>query len=305
MPYLLLLSSLGTRTVMAITTKSNSRSYSALGMIGSFLYVFVTAVFSVFFFWALNGFTLSINPRVTLYGAIYAGVVIVNLTATVFMYNYGSITTVSFIQSTLSLILAALSGALLFGEQFPPEKLLQIAIMLLCVSVVFIGARKTIVDHAQQKQRSGLHPLSIILPSIVALMGVVATMFMKTYDEDVGTTDINSFFFMTNVFLLIYTVPIILAIGKKRGIPLGEIGSMIADKRTFILFINTAIGSVSSVISAALIAEMEVAVYTAASSAIGFIAPALATPFVRERLDRYSITATLLALLSIIIPSLI
>jgi len=51
-----------------------------------------------------------------------------------------------------------------------------------------------------------------------------------------------------------------------------------------------------------MIASMDVAVYTALTSALGFIALAIATPLVRERHDRYTLAATVLAVLSIVIP---
>jgi hypothetical protein len=54
-----------------------------------------------------------------------------------------------------------------------------------------------------------------------------------------------------------------------------------------------------------MIAQMDVAVYTPITSAIGFVALAIATPLVRERLDRYTLTATAIALLSLFLPLLI
>jgi len=154
MPYLLMLGYLLTRTFSAVTTKSNSRSYSALGAIGSFLYIFVTAVYSLFFFWALNGFVLTINTTVIIYGALYAGIVIMNLVPTVFMYNYGSITSVSFISNTISLIASAIAGVLVFSEVFTLDKLVRIAIMLLCVYHFYRIEKKASRGRARRKKKT-------------------------------------------------------------------------------------------------------------------------------------------------------
>ncbi len=306
MPYFLLLLFLMTRTVTSVTVKYCSRIFSARGVTGSLMYAIETSLLSLVCYWAYNGFHLSFNPTVTLYGAVFGALVVVSLIFTTFMYNYGSIAFINFVTSTVSLISAALAGILFFDETITPDKLLRIAMMIVAVFVVMLGARKKMpVADQNSKKKRGIHPFVIIMPTLVAIAGTGASIVLKAYIATDGATDENSLFFMTNVFSFAYTIPILCFIARREKIGAREIGKIFIDKRGVILILSIAVSGVQSIITALMIAQMDVAVYTPITSAIGFVALAIATPLVRERLDRYTLTATAIALLSLFLPLLI
>ena len=306
MPYLLLLVFFLTRVFASVTTKMNSRSFSAFGNTGSLLYVMETSVFSLLLFWAMNGFKLFINPTVTLYSAVYGALVVLNLFCTVFVYNYASVATVSFITGTVSLVSSMLSGMLLFGEQMMPDKLLRIGLMLVCIFIVLMGAKKNApLTEREAKGRGGIHPLAIILPTVMALISTCVSAIIKYYSADVSATDSNTLFFMTNLFSLTYSIPIVCVTMKRDNISPKDVVVICKDKRSAVAFLNTAIGCVQAGVTALLLATMDVAVYTPLTSALGFIALAAATPMVRERLDRYTVTATAVSILSIVLPEIL
>jgi drug/metabolite transporter (DMT)-like permease len=270
------------------------------------MYTIETSLLSLLCYWAYNGFHLSFNPTVTLYGAVYGALVVVSLIFTTFMYNYGSIAFINFVTSTVSLISAALAGILFFDETITPDKLLRIAMMIVAVFVVMLGARKKMpVADQNSKKKRGIHPFVIIMPTLVAIAGTGASIVLKAYIATDGATDENSLFFMTNVFSFAYTIPILCFIAKREKIGAREIGKIFIDKRGVILILSIAVGGVQSIITALMVARMDVAVYTPIASAIGFVALAIATPLVRERLDRYTLTTTAIALLSLFLPLLI
>ena len=304
MPYLVLLVYFATRVTSAITVKSNSRSFSVYKSTGSFLYIIETSLFSLFFYWALNGFKLSVNPTVTLYAAIYGAIVVCSLTISIFVYNYGSLAMVNFITSTVSLISAMLSGMILFDEVLTPDKLLRLGLMFVCTVIILLGARKN-APHptdTEQKKRKGVHPLALILPALTAILGTGTSVLIKSYSGASLSTDSNSLFFMTNVFSFAYSIPIIFLTMRKNKVSPREIVQICADKRSAIALATTAIGSIQAIATALLLEAMDVAVYTPVTNAIGFIALAIATPIVREKLDRYTVCATIVSVLSIILP---
>lgn len=305
MPYFLLFIFLITRTVTSVTSKSCSRIFSARGVTGSLMYTIETSLLSLICYWAYNGFHLSFNPTVTLYGAIYGALVVVSLIFTTFMYNYGSIAFINFVTSTVSLTSAALAGMLFFDEIITPDKLLRIAIMLVAVFVVMLGARKKMPEADQNRKKRGIHPFVIIMPTLVAIVGTGASIVLKAYVAADGATDENSLFFMTNVFSFAYTVPILLFVARRERVTAHEISKIFIDKRGVILVLAIAVSGVQSMITALLISQMDVAVYTPITSATGFVALAIATPLVRERLDKYTLTATAVAILSLFLPLLI
>lgn len=304
MPYLLLLIYLIPRVISSVTVKKNSTAFSGLGVPGSFLYVIETGIFSMFFYWALNGFKLSVSPTVVLFSMLYGAVVVLSLTVTIFTYNYGSIALVSFVNGTVSLISSAIFGALLLNEQITPELITRILLMLLCVFTVFIGTKR----NGGAEENKKLSPLTFILPSLSALITLAITFIVKYYLVTEGSTDTNSLYFMTNVFCASYSLPIlaIMMLVKKKDKPnTKDLLLAAVDKRCLGSLINTGIGSVQMVVGTLLIEAMDVAVYTPVTSAIGFVAMAIATPIVKEKLDVYKISATVIAILSLFLPSLI
>ena len=311
MPYLLLLAYLVPRTASLVTSKKSSSAFSALGFTGSLLYTLEISVLSLFVYWMANGFTLSLNGTVLIYGAAYGFFAFFCLLITVFMYNYGSITLVNFVSSIVSLISSSVFGALLLGEKITPTLILRVALMLLCVFIVYLGAKKgeetnrVAEQKAAEKRKKKLSPLSIILPSLYALSGLAATFLVKYYTADPTATDTNSLFFTVNLFSLVYTLPLLYFASKKQKLGFKQVALACVNKRSLIVVLNSVVGGVQTIITALLIERMDVALYTPVTSAIGYIALAVATPIVREKLDRYTVIATVAAVLSIFLPILI
>jgi hypothetical protein len=174
--------------------------------------------------------------------------------------------------------------------------------MLLCVLAVFLGAKK---DDPVKKEKRGVNLLSFLLPTLYALFGLGATFLIKFYTNTPGATDTNSLFFTVNVFSLIYSLPFIYFASKKAGMQMKEVAGLCIDKRSAFTLISTAFGGIQAIITALLIEQMDVALYTPVVSALGFVCMAIASPIVREKLDRYKLTATLIAIASLFLPTLI
>ena len=313
MPYLLLLAYLLPRTTAIVTCKKSSSAFSTFGFTGSLLYTLETSILSLLVYWMANGFKLSFNGTVLIYGAGYGFFAFFCLLITVFMYNYGSITLVNFVSSIVSLISSSVFGALLLGEKITPALVMRVALMLLCVFIIYWGARKGEETNRVAEQKAGdmtkkekkFSPLSFILPSLYALSGLAATFLVKYYTADPTATDTNSLFFTVNIFSLIYTLPLLYFASKKQKLGFKQVALTCVNKRSLIVVLNSVVGGVQTIITALLIERMDVALYTPVTSAIGYIALAVATPIVREKLDRYMVTATVIAILSIFLPMFI
>ena len=302
MPYLLLLAYMIPRTTCIVTTKLNSSSFSAFGLTGSLLYTLETSIFSLPVYWIAAGCTLALNSTVWMYGALYGICSFACLILAVFMYNHGSVTLVNFVSSTVTLIASSAFGAILLGEEITPALILRVSLMLICVLTLFLGSDRS-EGAAVRKKR--FNPLSILLPAIYALFGLGATFIIKYFTADAAATDTNSLFFVVNVFGAVYSIPMILISAKKDKLRAREVVGICTDKRTSYAAVNTLFGGVQAIITALLIASMEVSLYTPVVTALGFICMAIATPIVRERLDRYNIAATAIAIASLFLPMLI
>lgn len=306
MPYLLLLAYLATRTSTTLTSKQTSRDFTPHGISGSLVYTIEVGLFSLFFYWALNSFKLTINGTVLIYGAIWGALAVTNMVLNIFMYNYGTVTFVNFVSNTISVTSAALFGLILFNESITVDKIIRILLMILCVMTMFYGTKKKSPrEITSEKKKNAISPLAFVIPAVVSLLGVFATMLQKYYVGDASSTDNNSLFFTCNIFCIIYSAPILFLACKKEGVGLRQLTEITLHKRSTFVFLHTAICAVQQVIMTLLISRMDLAVYTPLTSALAFVAFALATPLVKEKLDKYTIAATAIAILSIVLPEII
>ena len=92
---------------------------------------------------------------------------------------------------------------------------------------------------------------------------------------------------------------------QKEKFSMHDIVDACADKRSAIALLTTVLGVIKTITTALLIERMDVALYTPVITALGFVAMAIASPIVREKLDRYKICSIAIAILSLFLPTLI
>ena len=298
-----------TRILSDVMRKKNSSTFSADGLTGTLLYVFETSLFALFYFWALNGFQLKFNSTVVLYGLLYGIIVIVSLVTSIFVYNYASFAFVSFVSGSMTLILSLLSGVILFEETISVEKILRVVIMLGATAVIFIGRNS---GKDKNEEKSGTKgekrkKLIIVLSTIVfmSLIGAAGTAVLKFYSADPNVTDQNSFFFITNIFSALLVMPVLTFTMKRDKIELLDLWKMVKSKKSIYSAITTFNSNIHSIIQMLLLGMMDVSVYTPVSSAFTFVAVDVATPIIGEKLNKYTIIATAIAVLSVVLPAII
>ena len=310
--YLLFIGLTLSRTLSDIMRKKNSSAFSLNGLTGSLFYVFETSVMALFFFWALNGFTLSFNSRVFVYGFIYGIIVVCSLIPSIFMYNYASFAYITFLSGSASLVISLISGVLIFSEEITVEKILRIILMLMATLVIFLG-RSSKSENKEKKpdsnatkranRKKSLKLYFCILVSV--LLGAASTVLLKFYALDGAVTDQNSMFFATNIFSAALVLPVLPFTMKRDGVGFEDITKMLKSKKTVYSAITTLNSNIASVITITLLAIMDVSVYTPVASALTFVAMAIAVPIMGEKLTKHTLIATLIAILSVIAPPLI
>lgn len=110
---------------------------------------------------------------------------------------------------------------------------------------------------------------------------------------------------MTNLFSAGIGLAILLFFVCIRHVRVGDVKRMVINKNFFNSLFTTLNSNAASLMSLKLVAMMDVAIHTTMSSALGFIAVALVSPIIKEKLDRYTIIATTAAVLSVVVPALI
>lgn len=293
------------RVVSDVVKKKVSDSFSGNGVSGSLFFVLETSIFSMFVFFALNGFKLYINPRVAFYGFLYGVIVIVAVASGVFVYNYATIAFVGFASSCVNLLLSLLLGVVLFSEKVSFGTVMRIVLMLLAAVVSFAGAGGFGKGTSLKALRGRRFLIGIIFTVIMGVTASLSTVLMKYYGADAGVTDSNSFFFMTNVFSGLLVIPMIPFAARRDGVKFSELLDYVKGKKVIYAMLTTASSNLCSVFSILILAMIDVSVFTPLQGALGFVSIAIATPIIREKLDKYTLIATALAIASVAVPELI
>lgn len=290
------------RVFADVMKKKVTNSFSVGGVSGSLFFVLETSIFAMLVFFVLNGFKLYINPLVTFYGFLYGVLVIFSTVSSVFVYNFATIAFVGFVSSCFNLLASQIIGAALFGEAVTLPNLLRVALMILAALVSFIGAGGFKIAVAQSVKR---FTYALILTLTLGMVGTLGTILMKYYTADTGVTDSNSFFFMTNVFSALLVIPLIPIAAKRDGVKLSSLLEFAKGRRILYTMLTTANNNIISVVTILLLSMIDVSVFTPLSNTLAFISIAVATPLIREKLDKYTVIATSLAVASVVFPELI
>lgn len=289
-------------------TKKNSQTFSVGGISGALIFTVETSLLSLLFFWMFNGFSLSVTSKTCLYAFFYSIPVILCVVIAIFVYKFGSFAFISFTRSTLALIASMLLGRFAFGEAISAEKILRVAFLMLATSILFYSnlkkAKCKSLDDASKN--CFFHPIGVMLTVALAIVGCFSTFILKSFSSiESGAGDSNSFLFMTNLFSAGIGLAILLFFVCIRHVRVGDVKRMVINKSFFNSLFTTLNSNAASLMSLKLVAMMDVAIHTTMSSALGFIAVALVSPIIKEKLDRYTIIATTAAVLSVVVPALI
>lgn len=288
-------------------SKKNSQTFAVSGLGGPLVYSVETSLLSIFFFWMFNGFSLSVNFRTCIYAFFYALIVVIGHVFGLYLFRYGSFAFISFARSALSLGASMLLGRFAFAEEITPDRIARVVLLILAAGLLFFSNLKKSKRGAENNATGErlVHPLGIIFIVAVCVLGCGSTYIEKRYSLDAGVGNPNSLLIMTNFFSAILgTAFLLVYILIRRGEPIG-IKKIIVNKNIFNSILTTLNSNLCALMTIIIVGMMDVSVYTPVSSAFGFVAVALVAPIIKERLDKYTVIATVIAVLSVFLPELI
>ena len=268
------------------------------------LFLTVNGCLACFFFWMFGGFSVSVTAPTLVYALIYAIVVAAILVLTAIAYNLMSVSNVGIVRSGCGLVCTAAVGALLFSEKITTKVILRIALTLISVLLVMLALKKQERPREKQDVERKTGSRGVLLAIVLILnviFGCANTVTVKCFTLDTRVADENSFFFFTNVFLAIGCA-LVFAFESLRDRNAARDAVTIFKPRALIgISGDTLSSNVGSLVSAWIIAGMDVSVYTPVMSSIGIIAGFLGSVLYREKLGILSYIAIIAALAAVII----
>ena len=134
----------------------------------------------------------------------------------------------------------------------------------------------------------------------MSLIASLATLVSKYYTVIVGSSDANSFFFITNLFQIGFGCVGALIIYVKCRPKREEILPYFKPKNLAITSLNTITSNVASLIDLLILSLMDVTVYSPISNTLMLLAGGAASLMLRQRLGKYSIMAISLSVLTVL-----
>ena len=304
MPFGLLLVYLASSVGSNAFAKMKSQELTHASRAKYSLFMILNGILASFFFWMFGGFTVNVNLPTLIYALIYAVIVAAIIILGVVTYNMMNVSSVSVIRSGCGLVCTAIVGALLFSEEISLRTVLRIAVTFLSVIFVMLESKKQDAPRIKREKRAKTGTGSILLV-IVLLLTVIFecanTVTIKYFTLDTRVADENSFFFLTNVFLVIGGAAVFaFECIRDRRVVKESIG--IFKPRPMISIVgSTFAANIASLVSAWIIAQMDISVYTPVMSSIGIIAGFIGSLLYREKLGVLSYIAIAAAIVAVII----
>ena len=268
------------------------------------LFLVINGFAACLLFWVMGGFSINANLTTLIFSAMYAFIVAASLILNRLAYAMASVLGVNIIMYGCSLLCTSAMGIILFSEEISLLTVCRILIMMASISATFVDANRS--DRVKSPQESvpnnarNTVKLCIVMVLIV-IVSCADIVILKYFTLNPNATDETSFFFFTNVLLCLGSSCVL---SFEAIIRRNEIGDVITifKPRTIVGIVGNVLSSnVVSFLSVAIIALMNVSVYTPVVSAIGVLMGVVASLIFREKLGVFSYVSAILALIAVII----
>lgn len=260
-------------------------------------FLFANSIVSCLFFWLSNGLQLRLNWQTVLYSILFAVVVLGTLILSLYVYRFVSVAGVTIVRNAGSLVLGAIAGSLLFQEQLNAADFIRI--LLLAGAVVMFAVSTGMQNKKYDQKRNKRSTVALIL---LILANGAAVIIQKYYALDTQVTDDNSFFFLTNGFLLIVSL-VWLAFGKTGKAENAENTGKVKTKVLLSLpyVANTVCSNIGSLTTVLLLQTMDISLYMPLSIAFGIVSGVGASLVFREKVDRWVLSAAVLSIVAALV----
>ena len=228
---------------------------------------------------------------------------------TIVIYKYADIATVNVTRSSLSLLCSTLVGFIIFNETITSNKIVRIVLMLMAVFCIFLDGRQQLgnTNFNESSKKNKKH--CIVMFVLINLMRIPALCFSAFQNKLVASTnfvpDMNSYFFMTNVFMILFVLIWICFIIRKDNSNVLQCIAIIKSKSFIPIVVLILVGSISAVLNVEILKYMDVSVFSPMSSAFSFIGAAIASIIFKEKIGKWVWCAVALAICAVAFEPLI
>lgn len=260
------------------------------GMASNAAYTFINACFACIYFSFINKFQIAINFPTLIFAVVSALIILFDLVLQLHLLRISTITSLSISKNSGSVITTTLFGIIVLQEKFTLFLILQLVLLMLAI---IISTKK-----GGNTASEALHAGPLLF--IKFLSSGMNTIVMKLYTNHPLVCDNISYFFLTNLTMIIFSsIGILYSSDKWKSF------KNFGLKNTLNVGICTAVSNLSSILSMSLISKIPLTGYTIFTSGLTIInAVIVSVLFFKEHINKRMILAVILSLVAIILGSL-
>ncbi len=252
-------------------------------------YNLMVAALSTIYFFMINKFQIHINVPTLLYSVLYAAVVFVTLTMPILTMKHVSIPMMLVVRTAGSVIVPSLVSGIFLQENIDLFAALSICLLLSAVLLLYFKSNS-------MKQKSNL-----FLCVLLFLISGLGTIVMKFYAIDTQVYEVESFYILTNVMLTALCMAMLLAQMIRKKDVWQNVRAFVKGRQTPIIISRVVIVNLSSLATAAVLAQMNMSIYTVLTSAssmlTGFL---LSLYYFKEKVSKAQVVAAALAVFAVL-----
>lgn len=258
------------------------------------MYNFVGAVIGSIYFFIASGFKIEMNGITFMFSVIYAASVFLSLVLSIYILSKISISLSTITSTAASVISASVGGMIFFGEQMTLQHIVSAILVLAAVIIPYGKLVKT-----------GFKKESIWACIIYFCYICVAGLITKFYTRAEGVCNSVSWFFMTNLILVVVCGIFAVCYAFKKHEKIGKVLCTLTPGQLGNLAVRTAINNISSVMNVVILTAMALSVCSVISSSAGLVLSALMSRFIfKESLPRENKIGVALAVAAVVVSAL-
>lgn len=262
-------------------------------------FMVINGVIACCFFWLSSGLQLRINGITLAYAAAYALTVAVSLVSTLVAYRLVKIAAANILCSAVSLISGPLVGYAVFQEHIDGTVIGKILLMALSVGTLFLDDIKK--GETQKVPEAGRKWKIVASLLGLTFVGLFGTLLGKAFAVSTRVTDEKTYFFFTNVFLILGAGLVFLYCCLREKGAFRSSLQLLKPLRLLYLSGSTISTNIAGIIKIGLMAQMAISIYNPTISALGVVAGVVTSLIFKEKPGKYVYLAAAFAGVAMII----
>lgn len=280
---------------------ATQRKCSDFACSGSFasgaVFLLVNSIIGLSFFFLMAGGKIYVDSKILCFALIFALVCIGNNLGGLYALKHCLAASVTSVQSGGNMVIASTLGFVLWQEDATLPRILAIVLMLVALYCIFLETKKG-------QQGKGALGTQLLLLALVGIISAANTIVNKFFVELCGETHKNSYFFLTNVFMISYVLIFFGAYCLKHPFPADTLKNILKPKNLGLLVSNTVIGNAQSLVSVILLGLVDVAVYSTMLPSLGLLSGVAVSLLLRQKFTKFTYISVALAIAAVVLQAI-